>query len=560
MDADMQAIYLLRDNRTVAGEADLVRDHDLVRRTHTQGILSSPSLSKDELEAARFVYEGEAGGTRDAIRRHTMDMVLRPDEALTWQWSQTSPPKYHGPKDIMVWGQPAANATCNGLWEYRPDFTSGIWRAGAERVEGVLESADGLVPVPGDTGTIMWRMHCPYVFVGGKLEAEGTAAIFDVSWDGGSWTEAEGSLDTFFPADGPARYEYYVRCRLPVGARLTRLAIVNDTQMARLALPGMAVGENRFVYTDACLGTRAVRIVHSWAERSAARPPSPPPGPVYPVDEGDADGTDVAFQWLPPEEAGGESVVDYHFELSDRRDMKWPLSPNFTKLISRTQDCGKTQYTMPQEGLLTPGREHYWRVRARNAEGVWGPWSEVWRFTPRAPAPPLGVSLELDAETHMGVLRWQPGACGRRPVSYLVYGSNEKGFAVSDEPYRLSVGEGEARHSLSVAASFVAETAGTELEVLGTSLALPNVNSAYYRVVAVDAEGNRSGPSDYACAPRPLIVSTPATVAHVGKPYRYETQTTRSRGDLRLRAVDGEPTPGFWDAEAPRFFLETGPD
>ena len=39
MDGDMHSIYLLRDNETIAGEQDLVRDHDLIRRTHTQGIL-----------------------------------------------------------------------------------------------------------------------------------------------------------------------------------------------------------------------------------------------------------------------------------------------------------------------------------------------------------------------------------------------------------------------------------------------------------------------------------------------------------------------------------------
>ena len=39
-DGDMHSMYLLRDNQTVAGEQDLVRDHDLVRRTHTQGILN----------------------------------------------------------------------------------------------------------------------------------------------------------------------------------------------------------------------------------------------------------------------------------------------------------------------------------------------------------------------------------------------------------------------------------------------------------------------------------------------------------------------------------------
>ena len=39
MDGDMHSIYLLRDNETIAGEQDLVRDYDLIRRTHTQGIL-----------------------------------------------------------------------------------------------------------------------------------------------------------------------------------------------------------------------------------------------------------------------------------------------------------------------------------------------------------------------------------------------------------------------------------------------------------------------------------------------------------------------------------------
>ena len=44
MDGDMHSIYLRRDNETVAGEQDLVRDHDLIRRTHTQGRDSSSTI------------------------------------------------------------------------------------------------------------------------------------------------------------------------------------------------------------------------------------------------------------------------------------------------------------------------------------------------------------------------------------------------------------------------------------------------------------------------------------------------------------------------------------
>jgi len=51
---------------TLAGEQDLVRDHDLLKRTHTHGILDSDSRASAEWSAALFVYEGEAGATATA--------------------------------------------------------------------------------------------------------------------------------------------------------------------------------------------------------------------------------------------------------------------------------------------------------------------------------------------------------------------------------------------------------------------------------------------------------------------------------------------------------------
>ena len=36
--------------------------------------------------------------------------------------------------------------------------------------------------------------------------------------------------------------------------------------------------------------------------------------------------------------------------------MSWPLSPNFYKLISKTADRGKSQYTLPHGGLLAVDR------------------------------------------------------------------------------------------------------------------------------------------------------------------------------------------------------------
>src|SRR5205085_4283109 len=143
---------------------------------------------------------------------------------------------------------------------------------------------------------------------------------------------------------------------LGAGARLKRLGIVNDLQMAPLVLPAMSVGENTFLYTDESPGGRDVRITHDWVERSASRPPAAPAAPTFPPDGGEADGTDLVFRWLTAADPDGDRIADYHFELSDRPDMRWPLSTNFYKLISNTPDRGTSQYTLPHVGLLACDR------------------------------------------------------------------------------------------------------------------------------------------------------------------------------------------------------------
>jgi len=95
--------------------------------------------------------------------------------------------------------------------------------------------------------------------------------------------------------------------------------------------------------------------------------------------------------------------------------------------------------------------------------------------------------------------------------------------------------------------------------VIGADVDLPNANRAYYRVVAVDEKGNRSGPSDFVEAPRPILYSRPVTTAKVGSEYRYQLSAIRSLGDLRTRVVNEKETMNYWDIEAPRFALQQGP-
>jgi hypothetical protein len=328
--------------------------------------------------------------------------------------------------------------------------------------------------------------------------------------------------------------------------------------MAPLAMPAMSIGENKFVYTHESPGECKARITHDWVERSACRPPEGPLSPVFPADGGEADATVPVFRWPSARDLDGNHIADYHFELSERPDMKWPLSTNFYKLISNTPDRGKNQYTVPQVGLLTPDQTYYWRVRAMNDKGVWGPWSSTWKFTPHGPAAPVDVTVAFDTEQNVGTLRWKPNPVGRKPAKYRVYGSDEKGFWASDEPYQAVVGVSK-EITPKRPANFIMEVTASEAPVIGAELKSAKANKAFYRVVAVDEQNRRSGPSDFAEAPRPIIYSRPVTEARVGSEYRHTLTAVRSLGDVRTRVVDGKETMNFWDLETPRFAIKEGP-
>src|SRR5436853_3559187 len=242
MDGDLGMIYLLRDNETLASDRQLARDHDLVKRTHTMGILVNDSRMRDERTAAMFVSEEPIQGSRACKEDTTMKMTLRPGEALVWRFGHLKPAKYMWPNAFLY-----PDNICNGLWEYRPDFGGEVWKKGAMKVENVASGPEGLAAGNGKTGTVVWKITSPYAFVGGHLETEASAARFAVSSDGTKWTDIAGStFDKFFPLGGNPYYQYQLRCELPAGAELKRLAVINDLQMALLALPEMTVGENGF--------------------------------------------------------------------------------------------------------------------------------------------------------------------------------------------------------------------------------------------------------------------------------------------------------------------------
>ena len=259
----------------------------------------------------------------------------------------------------------------------------------------------------------------------------------------------------------------------------------------------------------------------------------------------------------PAQRPDADPIADYQFELSERPDMKFPLSTNFQRLISKTGDSGKARWTLPFPGMLTPETVYYWHVKAKNKTGVWGPWSAAWSFTAKGCAYPVNVTLDTTTNNGIGTLRWSPNPVGRKPAKYRVYGSDEKGFSVSDTPYTVLIGASKDLTN-PFPSNFVGETTDTFLDVVGPGLTLPNANKAYYRVVAVDSNDKRSWSSEYASAPRPFVYSEPVSMAQAGIPYSYQVKTIRSIGDLRERTTNYVKS--FWEIERPIFTLIQAPD
>jgi len=565
LDGDEHGLYLLRDNRTIASQTDLARDHDLIKRHHTYGVLAGDSRTTDEFSASLFCYE-EPGGKYNPSLTHSMELTLRPGEAIEWGWGHEQL-KFHGRGSIESgWGPTAAGRVCNGRWRYAVDFTKPGWRYATDQPHGVAADPAGL-RATADRGAIVIPMRSPYVFVGGEVTVAGNATL-SLSWDGKEWQAlvAEGGridLDPLFPHDGEPRYQYFLRLE-PGQEPVRSLTIENDLQMAQLSLPALELGKNAIAYTDDTTEPHRVRLTHRWIERSSTHPPAAVAGALSPPDGGTVRGTKLQFHWEPATDPDGDAIADYEFLLSDRADMAWPLSSNLHRLVSHTPDRGKAQFGLPYLGLLNSDTTYYWKVRPRDANRVWGPWSKVFTFRTKTPHPPVGLKLETDQNARTVTVHWEPASEGTRPTKYKVYGSSEKGFTVSDVAYEVNVGnQGEANTLKSpFPANLMCETAATSCQVVGAALRAPNVNQAFYRVVAVDGDGLESGPSDYVELPRPFLFTQPVTAIEVRTEWEYPVRTLASLGDLRSRTKD--PTSvynaTYWDIERPRYSLVHGPE
>jgi len=609
LDGDRGVFAFLRDNKTIASEDQIVHDRDLLKRVHAYNILQQDNRAIDELNASLYSYHGIRKTDHESHTGHTMNYTLRPNEWIEWRWDHigkqytagkpmtTDTWTTNGEGDLLAaFGQKAHDKLCNGRMYYCPDLNNvDIAKKGTLSYINTIWSTSEELPMlyPENSSmpsSITWKIKSPYVIVGGNVEIgyyrknNGNIEIL-VSEDGAKWNRVWTSdengtqnelvdLDKFLSSPNSPQYQYFIKVNMKNSGfnnniGLNHIAFDTDIQMAPLSLPELEVGLNNITYTDDTNSLRKVSVLHEWIERKSITPPEAPKEPIFPVDGDTVNDTKFSFKWMHPK--GNNSIIDYQFQLSAYPDMRWPLSPNFNKLVSLTPDKGKAQWTVPYIGLLNPSTTYYWRVRALNSEGIWGPWSKTWSFQCQAPGVPLNVSTSFDHNSGTVTLSWKPNTTGTSPIRYKVYASNEKGFTANDNEYLRYMGHGFCSSvedyintknlgMVKTPSNLLTTSNKTNLIVVSSSLSVPNANKAYYRVVALDKYGNESGPSDYAETPRPFIYTRPLITAQVGKQYIYKPQSINSIGDLTTRITPvSHYSSAFWDKESIKFSLKEAP-
>jgi len=255
----------------------------------------------------------------------------------------------------------------------------------------------------------------------------------------------------------------------PEAVGLDEIRFDTDIQCSTRSLPSLFCGKNKIVYRDENSGRRKVRVTYGWQEEGSIRPPGAP-ALTYPGDGADVNRLDFEFRWKRPKGGSGK-VDDYHVQVSRYEDFRWCVCPTFNRYVGRTKYAGKTRWQAEFPNLLNPDEQYYWRVRARNAKGVWGKWSEGRSFVPHGPR--LPQDLEVKRARGGSVLAWKANPEGSRAVEYRVHGSKESGGFSAGRENLLG-------------------------EVEGPIWPLKKAKKGMsYRVVAVDARGVPSTPSEH---------------------------------------------------------------
>jgi hypothetical protein len=283
-----------------------------------------------------------------------------------------------------------------------------------------------------------------------------------------------------------------------------------------------------------------VAVTYEWVDAPDLPVPAAPSAPVHPA-YGGRFGFNETMQWEPAVVGGGDTIADYEIYISDRPDLAWPVITSTHRFLH----SATPEFSLIAPDVLRHGATYYWRVRSRSGSGILGPWSETWNFVAEGPGQPENLHIE-NADAGSCVLMWGPPGEGTPVDHYEVYASGEFGFSPRRE-------------------SEMGEFFGTKIprpvnliaEPVDTSLDVSDRPEVFFRVTAVDADGNRSVPTRIVDIPSPALISADLPPAVAGEPYEATIPARYRTGRPTLSLREGIVID---KADDPVFSLEAAPD
>lgn len=514
VDGDLEVYYPVLSSSRLASKDEVSRDRYLVSRVlhHGRGIPYDPSFSRHV--ASMFttfdgmVYRNPAP--------HELYYTLLPGQSVTFSWERPDYPYEH-----RNWGMPTTELMLddhigNAFWDIsvdpaHPGYSFQFHTARNLRADTASSGLD-LSPLnPGAPAEMIHKVAYPFPQLDHKifynLTLPSVADSFWVEWstDSLNWVSVLVRTGPFSGADScslynqvlpqvnAAIYSGFIRLTLRQAdsnqmAGLDSLRFQTRTQNSKSFLPRLTIGDNTFQFSRKDSLPGKVQVKLGWTELSGNSGPVISAVPVYPGVGITSDTAHLRFRWGNAQDTDpGDYPVQYHFQLSDRADMQYCLAPNFDRLIDPVppSNIAFPAFQPRVNGFLRHGQTYYWRVRAMDSRGLWGPWTPVWSFTVQSVMPPALSSLVLgDSALEIS---WSAGMPGKIPARFAVYGSDEMSGFTPDS------------------LTFIGYTQDSTWKFPYHQSPIP----AYFRITALDVNDEESAPSECIHTPFPFVYTFP---------------------------------------------------
>jgi hypothetical protein len=514
LDADLEVFYPAQDNLKLASKNEINNDRNLAARILHYGI-DIPYIQEVSKHISKMFTSFDPIEYRNPAP-HELYYTLLPEQSVYFTWERQDSAYEH-----RIWGAASSenmrdHHIGNAFWEHalNPDSPGFNRQFSTSLNLKVNTSGNGLRMIPMDVTQplhIVHKIDLPFlqldhqVFYDVTLPVSGDTLRVEWSTDSLVWTTVKTQSGPYIGQDScslyalvapqlnPAIYKSFIRVSLHqsdslMPAGLDSLRFQSRTQNSKTFLPYLRKGWNQWEVSrkDSLQGNLKFEI--AWNEDSSNNPAFISSVPVYPGNGITTDTAQILFRWGNAQDQDpGDYPVKYHFQLSDRPDMKYCLASNFDRIINPISPSVMAYPAFKPEvpGFLNHGQSYYWRVRSMDNRGLWGDWSPVWNFTVQCVMPPRSGSVAL-TDSNL-VISWNAGMPGKIPAHYAVHGSNEmSGFTPS--------------------ASTLLGTTQDSTWVFPLGQIPP---PAYIRIIAIDQNGEESQPSDCINTPFPFVYTFP---------------------------------------------------